>query len=171
MKINTKPYGEIEVDEKQKVHFPDGIIGFEDYNYYYMLDSKEGPFYWLQAEGNVDLAFLLVDPRIFMRDYKLMVREEDLNAIGLRGESEGSEGGQVDKNLLDFAIVTVPEDHAQLSVNLMGPIVINRKSRKAKQMISENDSHDVKHYILEEFGKKKEKSVEKEDARSYTKAQ
>ena len=75
------------------------------------------------------------------------------------------------ENLLDFAIVTVPEDHAKLSVNLMGPIVINRKSRVAKQMISEDDSYMVKHYILEEVGKKREKSVEKEDARSYTKAQ
>jgi flagellar assembly factor FliW len=168
MKIKTKPYGEIEVDNKQKLHFPDGIIGFEDFNYYYMLDSKEGPFYWLQAEANADLAFLLVDPRIFMDDYKLTVKEEDLNAIGLKGSSSGD---CVDENLLDFAIVTVPEDHAKMSVNLMGPIVVNRKTRVAKQMISENDNYMVKHYILEEFKKKKERPVEKEDARSYTKTQ
>ena len=68
MKIKTKPYGEVEVDEKQKLYFPEGIIGFEDVNYYYLLDSKEGPFYWLQAEGNAVLAFLIVDPRIFMNN-------------------------------------------------------------------------------------------------------
>ena len=171
MKIKTKPYGEVEVDEKQKLHFPEGIIGFEEFNYYYLLDSKEGPFYWLQAEGNAGLAFLIVDPRIFMNNYKLTVRKEDLKAI--RGEGKSSEPADAEKddNLLDFAIVTIPEDHAKMSVNLMGPIVINKKTRTAKQLISENDQYMVKHYILEEFGKGKDKSVEKEDARSYTKAQ
>ena len=171
MKIKTKPYGEIEVDEKQKMHFPEGIIGFEEVNYYYLLDSREGPFYWLQAEGNAGLAFLLVNPRIFMNDYKLTVQKEDLKSIGLEGESSESTDAETDDNLLDFAIVTVPEDHTKMSVNLMGPIVINRKTRTAKQLISENDRHTVKHYILEEFGKKEEKPVEKEDARSYTKTQ
>jgi flagellar assembly factor FliW len=171
MKIKTRPYGEVEVDEKQKLHFPEGIIGFEDVNYYYLLDSKEGPFYWLQADGDAGLAFLLVNPRIFMNDYKLTVRKEDLKAIGVVDKSSESKDAETDENLLDFAIVTVPEDHAKMSVNLMGPIVINKKARTAKQMISENDLYTVKHYILEEFGKKKEKSVEKEDARSYTKAQ
>ena len=171
MKINTKPYGEVEVSEKQKLHFPEGIIGFEDVKYYYLLDSKEGPFYWLQAEENAGLAFLVVDPRIFKSDYKLTVRMEDLKAIGLESNSSGSADAKTDVNLLDFAIVTVPEDHSKISVNLMGPVVINRKTRTAKQMISENDQYDVKHYILEEFGKKKEKPGETKDARSYSKAQ
>ena len=171
MKIKTKPYGEVEVDEKQKLHFPEGIIGFEDINYYYLLDSKEGPFYWLQAEEDAGLAFLIVDPRIFMNNYKLTVRKEDLKAIEAEGKSSDPTDAETDDNLLDFAIVTVPEDHAKMSVNLMGPIVINKKTRMAKQMISENDRYMVKHYILEEFGKKKEKSAEKEDASSYTKAQ
>ena len=171
MKIKTKPYGEVEVNEKQKLHFPEGIIGFEDVKYYYLLDSKEGPFYWLQAEGDAGLAFLIVNPRIFMDKYELTVGKEDLKAIGAEGKLSESTDAGTDDSFLDFAIVTVPEDHSKMSVNLMGPIVINKKTRAAKQMISENEQYMVKHYILEELGKRKEKPVEKEDARSYTKAQ
>lgn len=150
MKIKTKPYGEIEVNEKQKLCFPEGIIGFEKISYYYLIDSREGPFYWLQAADYPELAFLLVDPRIFRKDYKLMVKDSDLQALEL----------EMKEDLLDFAIVTVPEDHSKITANLMGPIVINKKTRVAKQVISENEEYTVKHYMLEEMKQQKEKILE-----------
>jgi len=143
MKIKTKPYGEIEVSEKQKILFPDGIIGFEGITSYFLIDSKEGPYYWLQSEEHPELAFILINPRIFMTGYKLMVQSEDLEAIGVEEQSDP----------LDFAIVTVPEDHKKISANLMGPIIINKKTRVARQVISENDEYGVKHYIMEEAEK------------------
>lgn len=150
MKLKTKPYGEIEVDERQKVTFPEGIIGFEDIHDYYLLDSKEGPFYWLQAAKFPELAFLLIDPRLFKEDYKLSMKESDLKAMNLESK----------KDLLDFAIITVPEDPAKISANLMGPIVVNRKTRVAKQVISKNDEYSIKHYLLEEMRNEKEKIAE-----------
>ncbi|UCB45562.1 MAG: flagellar assembly protein FliW [Spirochaetota bacterium] len=150
MKLKTKPYGEIEVDERQKVTFPEGIIGFEDIHDYYLLDSKEGPFYWLQAAKFPELAFLLIDPRLFKEDYKLSMNESDLKAMNLESK----------KDLLDFAIITVPEDPAKISANLMGPIVVNRKTRVAKQVISKNDEYSIKHYLLEEMRNEKEKIAE-----------
>jgi flagellar assembly factor FliW len=145
MKIKTKPYGEIEVDEHQRIRFPEGIIGFKGITTYFLLDSREGPFYWLQSEKYPELAFLVIDPRIFRKDYELAVKESDLHALELKSKGD----------LLDFAIVTVPEDQSKISANLMGPILINRRTRMAKQVISENDSYGVKHYILEELKKKK----------------
>jgi flagellar assembly factor FliW len=96
-----------------------------------------------------------------MNNYKLEVKKSDLASLNLDSNDD----------LLDFTIITVPEDHLKISVNLMGPVVINRKTREAKQVISENDEYTVKHYIIEEIKKQKEKLVEKEDARSYTAAQ
>ena len=150
MKLKTKPYGEIEVNEQQKVHLPEGIIGFEDIHDYYLLDSKEGPFYWLQAAEFPELAFLLINPKLFKEDYKLSVKESDLNSMNLESKND----------LLDFTIVTVPEDPAKISANLMGPIVLNRKTRVAKQVISENDEYGIKHYLLEEMKNEKEKIAE-----------
>ena len=150
MKIRTKPYGEIEVDEKQRVHFPEGIIGFEGIRDYYMIDSKEGPFYWLQSAEYPELAFLLVNPRVFMEEYRLAVRNADIQSLA----------PEIDTDLLDFAIVTVPEDPDKISANLMGPILINRKTKTAVQAISENDEFGVKHFILEEMKKRKSQLVE-----------
>ena len=149
MKIMTKPYGEIEVNEKQKIHFPDGLFGFEEVEHYFLLDSKEGPFYWLQSAEHPDLAFVLIDPRVFKENYTLDLSDEDYRAI------EAQKG-----EVIDFTIVTVPEDPEKISANLMGPIIINRKSRKARQAISENDEYTVKHYIMEEMKGRKEDLVE-----------
>jgi flagellar assembly factor FliW len=145
MKIKTKPYGEVEVDEQQRIRFSEGIIGFEGIQNYFLLDSREGPFYWLQSEEYPELAFLVIDPRIFRKDYELEVKKSDLDALDLKSKDD----------LLDFAIVTVPEDHSKISANLMGPILINKRTKTARQVISNNDSYGVKHYILEEMKKKK----------------
>ncbi|HUT66304.1 MAG TPA: flagellar assembly protein FliW [Spirochaetota bacterium] len=150
MKITTRAYGEIEVNEKQKICFPDGLIGFEGIHHYYLLDSKEGPFYWLQAAEHPQLAFLLVDPRVFMESYVLSVKESELGVLELESRDD----------LLDFAIVTVPEDPSKISANLMGPIVINRKKRIARQVISDKDEYEVKHYILKEMRKETTKLAE-----------
>jgi len=149
MKIKTKPYGEIEVNEKQKIHFPDGLFGFEEVKQYFLLDSKEGPFYWLQSAEHPELAFVLIDPRVFKNNYILSLTDDDYRAID-------AQKGEV----IDFAIVTVPEDPEKISANLMGPLIINRKTRKARQAISENDEYTVKHYIVEEMKGRKEDLVE-----------
>ena len=151
MKIKTKPYGEIEVSEKQKIYFPEGIIGFESIHYYFLIDSREGPFYWLQSKDDSDLAFLLINPRLFMKDYKLMVIDENIKSIDVKNKEE---------DLLDFAIVTVPDDPSKISANLMGPIIINKKTKVARQIISQNNDYTVKHFILEEMKKAKKKLVE-----------
>jgi flagellar assembly factor FliW len=149
MKIKTKPYGEIEVNEKQKIHFADGLFGFEEVKQYFLLDSKEGPFYWLQSAEHPELAFVLIDPRVFKNNYTLSLRDDDYRAIDAQKDE-----------VIDFAIVTVPENPEKISANLMGPIIINRKTRKAVQAISENDEYTVKHYIMEEMKGRKEDLVE-----------
>jgi len=49
MKVETKAYGTLEVDDKQKVSFPQGLFGFEEYIDYVLLDSENPPFIWLQS--------------------------------------------------------------------------------------------------------------------------
>ena len=36
-KIMTTRFGEIEIDEKRKIHFPEGILGFPDSKEYVIL--------------------------------------------------------------------------------------------------------------------------------------
>lgn len=135
--IQSKAYGTISVQEQQVVHFSRGLFGFEDYHDYALLDSNTPPFYWLQSVQDPDLAFVLINPYVVARDYVLDIAEEDLEAI------EAPDGD----DLLVFAIVTIPRDRTQISCNLQGPVVINRRARLARQAISLDPRWEIKHFL------------------------
>lgn len=143
MKVQTKPYGTLEVDERQKIHFPEGILGFENLKEYILLDAVQQPFYWLQSMDVQEIAFVLIDPTIFRPDYTPDVSRAELEEINLTGEG--------DENILIFAIVTVPEDQNKMTANLQGPVIINRKDHTGRQCISENPNWKTRHNILEEL--------------------
>ena len=141
MRVVTKPYGEINVDERQKIYFPFGILGFENLKYYVLLDAVQQPFYWLQSMDVVEIAFVLINPRIFRPDYSLEVNREELEEIGITS----------DEDILDLTIVTIPENPTDMTANLQGPIIINRNAKIGRQSISTNTTWEVRHRILKEL--------------------
>lgn len=147
IKINTKAYGLIEVDERQKIFFPQGLFGFENLKDFVLLDAEQKPFYWLQSVDVKEIAFVLINPSIFRKEYQLNVEESDLEEIGLKSADVES--------MLIFSIVTLPENHQLMSANLQGPLIINSKKRIARQSISLNPKDKTKHYILEELSNKR----------------
>ena len=88
MKIMTKAFGEVEVDEKQRIKFKEGIFGFEDIHNFVLLDTKKGsPFFWLQAENIPEIAFVLIDPLIVKNDYVLDVDPKDVDELKITDDS------------------------------------------------------------------------------------
>ena len=141
MDVKTKPYGLITVDERQKIVFPSGILGFESFREYVLLDARQPPFYWLQSLDIVEIAFVLIDPKIFRPDYTLDLPEGELSEIDADNQDD----------LLTFAIVNIPEKQSGMTANLQGPVVINKQKRLGRQCISLDSSWKVKHFILEEL--------------------
>ena len=43
MRINSKAYGPVDIDERQEIYFPRGIIGFEQFKRYALLDAAQQP--------------------------------------------------------------------------------------------------------------------------------
>ena len=141
MRVETKPYGTVEIDERQKIFFPYGILGFEKLKHYVLLDARQQPFYWLQSSDAVEVAFVLINPRIFQPEYILEVQPDELEEIGIENIEDA----------LDFVIVTIPEDPSKMTANLQGPIIVNRNTRVGRQSISLNQKWMVRHVIMEEL--------------------
>lgn len=141
MRVTTKAYGPIDVDERQKLFFPYGVLGFEKLQRYVLLDAAQAPFYWLQSLEVVEVAFVMISPRIFHADYRLEVPPEEIEEIGIDSPEK----------ILDFVIVTVPENPMEMTANLQGPIIVNRDTRVGRQSISLNPEYGVRHPILKEL--------------------
>jgi flagellar assembly factor FliW len=141
MRITTKAYGEIEIDDRQVLFFPHGIIGFEQFKNYALLDTAQQPFYWLQSLDVPEIAFVLINPAVFRPDYTPDAAPEDTDELALENPED----------LLVFAIVNIPENQNRMTANLQGPILINRKTRTGRQVISLNPRWGLKHFIMDEL--------------------
>ncbi len=148
MIAKTKPFGEIEVDERQKLSFPCGILGFETLHSFVLLDAAEPPFYWLQSLDEPEVAFVLIDPTFFKPDYTPDIAPSDLEEIGITDPDEQ----------LVFTIVTIPEKQELMTANLQGPIIVNKKLKLGRQSISRNPRWMVRHFILEELAAVKDRA-------------
>lgn len=141
MKVRTKAYGTIEVEERQRIVFPQGLFGFEDLRDYVLLDAERQPFYWLQSIEKEQVAFVLVNPFLIRPDYELSVGNEELVDIGIDSPERA----------LVFTIVTIPADGGPMTVNLQGPLTINRDTREGKQAILNDSRWKTKHDVMAEL--------------------
>ena len=141
MKVLTKAYGEIEVEDRQRVLFPRGLFGFESLRDFVLLDATQQPFYWLQSMERVEVAFVLINPGFFRPDYSPDVDPAELEEIGITEPDD----------VLVFSIVTIPPSAQRMTANLQGPLILNRRSHVGRQSISLNPQWGVRHVIMEEL--------------------
>lgn len=137
--IQSKPYGEVTVEERQLLRFPSGLFGFERMEHFALLDSTAPPFLWLQSLDDPGLAFILVNPYLVVREYVLDIDPLELREIGDPPEED----------LLVFAIVTIAQEENRVSCNLQGPVIINRRARLGRQAISLDSRWSIRHSLLE----------------------
>lgn len=143
MIINTRHFGEIELKEEGVLQFDAGLPGFEQIKKFIIIDSpeEESPFKWLQSIDEPQLAFAIVNPFVFKEDYDFILSDETADKLEMSQE----------KDVAVYAIVVVPENLKDISMNLKAPIVINMKNRKAAQIILDTDKYTMRHYILDEL--------------------
>jgi flagellar assembly factor FliW len=119
-----------------ELRLPAGILGFEQFKDYRLLaNPSEMPFAWLRAANNASLAFVVINPFLVMPDYAPDIPESDVEFLGLK---------EVNDALL-FNIVTL-RGPGRATVNLKGPLVINRHTHVGKQVIIANaNNYSVEH--------------------------
>lgn len=144
MKIETARFGSIEVSEEELLRFPRGLLAFESVHEYVLLPhGEESPFFFLQAVSEPELAFVVTSPLWLRPGYRVDVYREDLEELEIREDDPVSV----------LAIVTVPRDGGEITVNLLAPIVINRRSRLGKQVVQNASTYRTRHILREELAR------------------
>lgn len=145
MFLNTTNFGDIEIKEEDIITFDDGLPGFESMQKFIIVNSEEenSPFSWLQSVESGSLAFVIINPVFYKKDYTVTVDDLTVSSLGI----------EKPEDVAVYSIVVVPEDVTKISVNLKAPLVINTKNKKGKQVILDTREYNVRHYILEELQK------------------
>ena len=136
--IPDNPTASSTITPPNLVRLPLGLLGFEQIKEYVLLaDPAEKPFAWLRVVGNQSLAFVVIDPFVVLPEYKPDIPQSDVDFLGLKEPSDA----------LLLCIVTI-QDHNHATMNLKGPVVINRHSHTAKQVIIANATqYSVEHRL------------------------
>ena len=146
MEVCTKSGKIVNVEEKRLVSFPNGIMGFEQYKKYALIESEYEPFIWLQSIENKNLAFLLIDPFLICSDYEIDIDDNFLKSLQIASPED----------IIVMTIVTVPCDGSAITANFLGPVVINRKNNLCAQVILNDNRWSTKFNIVEALKKKGE---------------
>ena len=137
MIIQTSRFGDIEVDEARFIRFPKGILGFPSQCEYALIQTgEESGFYWLQAVGRPELAFVVCDPRLFIPDYVVPVKLEELSQIGLSDPSAAQ------------VFIIVNKVDTMLTGNLQGPLIVNVEMRQARQLVLSDKRYSTRHPLM-----------------------
>ena len=143
--MQTKNFGTISYAPESELRFPGGLPGFDERKRFVAVRFVESdPLVYLQSLEDPDLCFitmpvLAVEPR-----YQLKVSPEDLDQIGLTPARQPKIGEDV------FCLTVLSIRETGPTANLLAPIVINLKTRRAVQAIAPGSDYSHQYELMPE---------------------
>lgn len=142
MKVLTKYHGEINIEESEIIHFHQGIPSFLDEKKFYILPFLEDdPFMIMQSIQTPGLAFVIVSPFDFFKDYTVKLSDPIIETLEIKKQED----------VAVFVILTIQERFSNTTANLQGPIIINRAKGLGKQVILSESTYRTKHLLTSQL--------------------
>ena len=140
MNLTTQRFGDVTIPENKIITMPKPVLGFEQLKRYCIIERDDTePFLWFQSVDDPNVAFMIINPVVVCPDYRIEVNPRELDELKIKDVRE----------VETYAIVTIPDRPTDISVNLQGPILINTRTRLAKQLVLVNSCYRVKHLLSE----------------------
>lgn len=135
MKIKTTRFGELEVDKKDIIEFTEGLLGFENLKKFFIVDPGDQTLIlWLQSIDDAGTAFPIIEPKIFQPNYMVKLLPVELNSLSLENLQNASV----------YTVLTIPQNVTEMSANLKAPIIINNKTKMARQIVLQDSKLEVR---------------------------
>lgn len=141
MEVRTTRFGVITIADDRILSFPKGLLGFAQNTRFCLLEpGDDACFFWLQSLDDPSLAFVVTDPSLFIPEYAVPIRPEQMSELGMAR----LEDAQV------FVVVNKVGD--SLTGNLQGPLVINTVNRTGEQLIVAEKRWTTRHQLMKAAG-------------------
>lgn len=142
MTFETGRFGQVNVGSDEIIQIPQGIMGFPDCTSFCLVDpGDETLILWLQSLESPDIAFPVLEPKIFKHDYAARLSAAELRELKLENINQSAV----------FAILTIPENVTEMTANLKAPLVINLKQQIAKQVVLQENEYSIRHEMFKEL--------------------
>ncbi len=132
---------DLDIPPSNQLELPQGLIGFGAYKRAELLYLPDHlPFLWMKLQSAVDdLHFIVIEPGGIVPGYEPEIFDSDAENLGIENPAEA----------MILNIVTLRRQRpVEATVNLIGPIVVNRRSRIGRQLVISNYSRYSAHHEL-----------------------
>lgn len=111
----------------RELHFDDGLPGFPDRHRFALVrwGGDDSPFSLLEAVDDPSLRFVVVPPEVFFPSYAPVLGDDDVERLSLTGADDA----------IVLVVVTLGDAALDATANLLGPVVINRHTLVAAQVV------------------------------------
>lgn len=138
MQVHTTRFGVLQIPDDRVLEFPKGLLGFSQFTRYCLLEpGDDACFFWLQCLDEPSLAFVVTDPTLFIPEYAVPIRPEQMVELKL---------GKLDEAQV-FVIVNKVDQ--TLTGNLQGPLVVNTMTRSGEQMVLAEKRWTTRHPLVQ----------------------
>jgi len=135
--VASRRFGTFDVPRDRVLEFPQGLIGFGAMRRFVILEHRPGsPFKWMLSLDDPELAFAVVDPTELVQGYAA--------PIELAARTLATEPAQIAL----FVLVTIPGDPTAMTVNLMAPVAVDLKTRRARQLVLEEARYPAAYSVV-----------------------
>jgi flagellar assembly factor FliW len=119
-----------------ELHFAAGLPGFPQVHHFVLTSwgGADSPFMMMSALDDSDVGFVVVSPWVFHPDYDFDLDESTAEWLGLR----------TGEDAVVLCVVTLADRAEDATLNLLGPIVINRATREARQAVLSSSPYQVR---------------------------
>ncbi len=138
MQVHTTRFGVLQIPDDRVLEFPKGLLGFSQFTRYCLLEpGDDACFFWLQCVDEPSLAFVVTDPTLFVPEYAVPIRPEQMVELKL---------GKLDEAQV-FVIVNKIDQ--TLTGNLQGPLVVNTVTHSGEQMVLAEKRWTTRHPLVQ----------------------
>jgi len=146
MKVSPELYPtDFDTPPANEIILPQGLIGFASYKRAELLYLPDHlPFLWMKL-SNPDTAdilhFIVIEPGGLVPGYEPELFDFDAEQLGIASPAEA----------MIINIVTLQrQSPVEATANLIGPLVVNRRTRVGRQLVISNYSRYSAHHALVE---------------------
>jgi len=138
-KVIETRFGKLSTADENVITVRNGLLGFEEYREFFLISREEQkPFQWLISVDNPDINFIAVNPLLFFPDYAPNISKTDLKDLKIDEPSK----------VRVLTLVTTANPPEATTINLSGPIFINKSNNVGKQIALTGDAYSTKHNLF-----------------------
>ena len=125
-KVFPKDHPVLTHREDTPLQFPAGLLGYPGLQAYRLIEPEDGyPLKFLQSVDREDISFVCIDVAAFKPDYVVPMSDAEARDLAIEAPEEA----------LILAIVVIPADANKMTANLAGPLVVNTRTLRARQIV------------------------------------